>query len=108
MECKQQLARLGMIHYQFEIIHPFLDGNGRVGQLLVVLLQVEWNLISQPILNLSAYFESYRTDYYNHLLAVSRTGEWESWLLFFLNGISSQSLDAVARIERLGRLRRDL
>ncbi len=53
-----QLARLGLIHYQFEIIHPFLDGNGRVGRLLMVLLLVEWELISQPMLNLSAYFQS--------------------------------------------------
>jgi Fic family protein len=100
-----QLARVGLIHYQFEAIHPFLDGNGRVGRLLVILLLIEWGLISQPLLYLSAFFEAHRLDYYDRLLAVSQRGDWESWLLFFLKGVSSQSLDAIARIERLGKLR---
>jgi Fic family protein len=100
-----QLARAGLIHYQFEVIHPFLDGNGRVGRLLVILLLIEWRLISQPLLYLSAFFEAHQLDYYDRLLAVSQRGEWESWLLFFLKGISSQSLDAITRIERLGQLR---
>lgn len=100
-----RLAHLGLIHYQFEAIHPFLDGNGRLGRLLVVLLLIEWEMISQPLLYLSAFFEAHRLDYYDRLLAVSRGGEWESWLLFFLQGISSQSVDAIARIERLGKLR---
>ncbi len=100
-----QLARAGLIHYQFEAIHPFLDGNGRVGRLLVILLLIEWGLISQPLLYLSAYFEAQRPDYYARLLAVSQRGEWENWLFFFLKGISSQSLDAITRIERLGQLR---
>ncbi len=100
-----QLARAGLIHYQFEAIHPFLDGNGRVGRLLVTLLLVEWGLISQPLLYLSAFFEARRLDYYDRLLMVSQRGEWEKWLLFFLQGVSSQSLDAITRIERLGRLR---
>jgi Fic family protein len=100
-----QLARVGMIHYQFEAIHPFLDGNGRIGRLLVILLLIAWGLISQPLIFLSAYFESHRLDYYDHLLAVSQHGEWENWLLFFLKAISSQSLDAMVRIERLVQLR---
>ncbi len=100
-----QLVRAGLIHYQFEAIHPFLDGNGRMGRLLVNLLLIEWGLISQPLLYLSAFFEAHRLDYYDRLLAVSRHGEWENWLLFFLKGISSQSSDAITRIERLGRLR---
>ncbi len=100
-----QLVSAGLIHYQFEAIHPFLDGNGRVGRLLVILLLIEWGLISQPMLYLSAFFEAYRLDYYNRLLAVSQRGEWENWLLFFLKGISSQSLDAITRIERLEQLR---
>jgi cell filamentation protein, protein adenylyltransferase len=100
-----QLVRAGMVHYQFEAIHPFLDGNGRVGRLLVALLLIEWGLISQPLLYLSAFFETHRSEYYDHLLAVSQRGEWESWLFFFLRGVSSQSLDAIGRIERLGRLR---
>jgi Fic family protein len=100
-----QLVRLALVHYQFEAIHPFLDGNGRLGRLLVVLLLIEWGMISQPLLYLSAFFEAQRLDYYDRLLAVSRGGEWESWLLFFLKGISSQSVDAITRIERLGKLR---
>ncbi|MDD5466752.1 MAG: Fic family protein [Anaerolineales bacterium] len=100
-----QLARAGLIHYQFEAIHPFLDGNGRVGRLLVILLLIEWGLISQPLLYLSAFFEAHRLVYYDRLLAVSQRGEWENWLLFFLKGVSSQSLDAITRVERLGRLR---
>ena len=100
-----QLVRAGIIHYQFEAIHPFLDGNGRVGRLLVALLFIEWGLISQPLLYLSAFFESRRLEYYNRLLAVSQRGNWEDWLLFFLKGVNSQSLDAVDRVERLGKLR---
>ena len=100
-----QLVRLGLIHYQFEAIHPFLDGNGRVGRLLLILLLIEWGLISQPLLYLSAFFEAHRLDYYDRLLAVSQRDEWESWLLFFLKGISSQSLDSISRIERLERIR---
>lgn len=100
-----QLVRAGMIHYQFEAIHPFLDGNGRVGRLLINLLLIEWGLISQPLLYLSAFFETHQLDYYDRLLAVSLRGEWENWLLFFLQGVSSQSLDAIGRIERLGKLR---
>ncbi len=100
-----QLVSAGLIHYQFEAIHPFLDGNGRVGRLLVILLLIEWGLISQPMLYLSAFFEAYRLDYYNRLLAISQRGEWENWLLFFLKGISSQSQDAITRIERLKQLR---
>jgi Fic family protein len=99
------LARAGMIHYQFEAIHPFLDGNGRVGRLLVMLLFHEWNLLSQPLLNLSAYFEHYRQEYYDHLLGVSQRGKWEEWLRFFLRGVSLQAQDSVFRMTRLQSIR---
>jgi Fic family protein len=99
------LARLALIHYQFEAIHPFLDGNGRLGRLVVVLLLIEWGMLSQPLLYLSAFFEAHRLEYCQHLLAVSWDGEWESWLLFFLQAISSQAVDAIDRIVRLGKLR---
>jgi len=99
------LARAAMIHYQFEAIHPFLDGNGRVGRLLMALLLAEWNILSQPLLNLSAYFERYRQEYYDHLLAVSQRGDWEAWLRFFLRGVSAQSRDSITRMERLGSIR---
>ena len=99
------LARAAMIHYQFEAIHPFLDGNGRVGRLLMALLFVEWNLLPQPLLNLSVYFERYRQEYYDHLLAVSQRGAWEAWLRFFLRGVSTQARDSLVRMERLEAIR---
>ncbi|MBN2147204.1 MAG: Fic family protein [Anaerolineales bacterium] len=99
------LIRLGLIHYQFEAIHPFLDGNGRVGRLLVALLLSAWQLLPQPLLYLSAYFESNRRDYYDLLLAVSQRAAWEDWMLYFMEGIKQQSLDAVDRIGRMQALR---
>lgn len=99
------LARAGMIHYQFEAIHPFLDGNGRVGRLLVVLLLCEWELLAQPLLNLSAYIENYRQEYYDHLLAVSQQGAWETWLRFFLRGVSEQAREGLNRMQRLQAIR---
>jgi Fic family protein len=99
------LVRAGMIHYQFEAIHPFLDGNGRVGRLIIMLLFREWSVLSQPLLNLSAYFERHRQEYYDHLLAVSQHGKWEEWLRFFLRGISLQAQDSVIRMTRLQGIR---
>lgn len=95
------LVRVALAHYQFEAIHPFLDGNGRVGRLLITLLLCTWNLLPQPLLYLSAYFEANRQEYYDRLLAVSQRGQWEDWLHFFLMGVSIQSLDAVHRITQL-------
>jgi Fic family protein len=99
------LARAAMIHYQFEAIHPFLDGNGRVGRLLMALLFAEWQILPQPLLNLSVYFERYRQEYYDHLLEVSQRGAWEAWLRFFLRGVSAQAKDSVVRMERLETIR---
>lgn len=99
------LVRLGLIHYQFEAIHPFLDGNGRLGRLLLVLLLVNWQLLPSPLLYLSAYFEAHRSRYYELLMAVSREGDWEGWLTFFLQGIAIQSTDAAQRTEQLQLLR---
>lgn len=99
------LVRAAMIHYQFEAIHPFLDGNGRMGRLLVALLFTEWNILPQPLLNLSVYFECYRQEFYDHLLAVSQCGDWEAWLRFFLRGVSTQAQDSVARMQRLESIR---
>jgi len=95
------LIRVGLIHYQFEAIHPFQDGNGRVGRLLVLLLLRAWDLLSQPLLTLSAYFQSTQSEYYDRLLVVSRTGDWEGWLEYFLRGVSTQSTDAQNRIALL-------
>lgn len=99
------LLRIGLIHYQFEAIHPFLDGNGRVGRLLVTFLLVAWDLLSQPLLYLSNFIELNRQEYYDRLLAVSQKGKWEAWLLFFLEGVHSQAEDASLRISRLENLR---
>lgn len=95
------LIRLGLIHYQFEAIHPFLDGNGRVGRLLISLLLCSWEMLPQPLLYLSAYFEQNRQAYYDHLLAVSRHNQWEEWLIFFLTAIDIQARDALMRIRAL-------
>lgn len=99
------LIRLGLIHYQFEAIHPFLDGNGRAGRLLITFLLVAWKLLSQPLLYLSSYFEANRTEYYDRLLAVSKKGQWEEWLAFFLDGVHIQAEDASRRIHKLQRVR---
>ena len=99
------LIRLGLMHYQFEAIHPFLDGNGRIGRLLIVLLMVAWKLLPSPLLYLSAYIVENRQYYYDLLLQVSQHGVWEEWLQFFLQGVASQSRDAIARARRLQTLR---
>ncbi|MBK8989614.1 MAG: Fic family protein [Chloroflexi bacterium] len=99
------LIRLALVHYQFEAIHPFLDGNGRVGRLLNTLLLHDWGLLSQPVLYLSAYFEANRQAYYDHLLAVSQKGAWDEWLSYFLYGVQTQAADSVRRIQRLQALR---
>jgi Fic family protein len=100
------LIRLALIHYQFEAIHPFLDGNGRVGRLLIVLLMIHWGLLPLPLLYLSAFFHRYRERYYALLMAVSQRGEWHAWVSFFLDGITSQALDAVSRARQLQDLQR--
>lgn len=99
------LIRIGLLHYQFEAIHPFLDGNGRIGRLLIVLLMCAWGLLPQPLLNLSAYFERYRQAYYDYLLAVSREGDWEAWLQFFLRGVHEQASADLLRMQSLNDLR---
>ncbi len=99
------LVRIALVHYQFEAIHPFLDGNGRLGRLLISLqLKVE-GILPEPLLYLSAYFERHRQAYYDHLLAVSTQGHWDQWLTFFLRGVASEANDATARAGRLIELR---
>jgi Fic family protein len=101
------LVRLAMMHYQFEAIHPFIDGNGRVGRLLISLMLVRWGLLPQPLLYLSAFFFRHRQDYYDLLMAVSERGAWAEWVSFFLTGVAEQSEDAVIRARRLQDLRAD-
>lgn len=95
------LVRLGLIHAQFEMIHPFIDGNGRIGRLLTSLLLVHWNVLPLPLLYLSAFLEREREAYYAHLNGVSTNGSWQPWLLFFLRGVAEQSHDAITRVKRL-------
>jgi Fic family protein len=101
------LIRLALIHYQFETIHPFIDGNGRIGRLLVSLLLVHWDLLPLPLLYLSAYFERHRADYYHLLLAVSERGAWREWAEFFLRGVAEQARDASNRAKQLQDLQLD-
>lgn len=95
------LVHAALIHSQFEAIHPFLDGNGRVGRLLISLLFVARGLLPEPLLYLSAYFEATREEYYARLQAVTENGEWEAWLTYFLRGVELQAGDAVGRIQRI-------
>jgi Fic family protein len=95
------LIQLALVHYQFEVIHPFMDGNGRVGRLLIALQLRERAYLPQPLLYLSAYFEYHRDAYRDHLLAVSRSGTWTQWIDFFLQGVAEQSTDTVQRSYQL-------
>lgn len=100
------LVEAALVHYQFEAIHPFLDGNGRIGRLLVTLLLCQRNVLSKPLLYLSAFFEQHRDEYYNHLTKVSSIGAWREWIEFFLRAVADQSGDAVSRSRRLQELQR--
>jgi len=101
------LIKIAIAHYQFETIHPFRDGNGRIGRMLISLWLQHEQILTRPVLYLSSYFERYKTEYYDALLAVSTTGSWEPWLLFFLRGVAIQSRDAARRTEQLVALRAD-
>jgi cell filamentation protein, protein adenylyltransferase len=98
------LVQIGLIHSQFEAIHPFVDGNGRVGRLLITLFLMERSVLPSPLLYLSAFFEATRQEYYDRLLGVTERGEWESWLGYFLNGVARQSEDALDRASRINAL----
>ena len=95
------LVQIALAHYQFEAIHPFLDGNGRVGRLLIPLFLVERGLLSQPLLYLSAWFERTRADYYRLLMRVSTHGDWDGWLRYFLAGVQVQATEAVSDAKRI-------
>jgi len=95
------IVQAAMVHYQFETIHPFLDGNGRIGRLLVTLLLCQKNVLSKPLLYLSAFFEQHRQEYYELLLKVSSTGAWREWIEFFLKAVTEQSGEALSRSRHL-------
>jgi Fic family protein len=99
------LIDLALIHYQFEAIHPFEDGNGRIGRLLISLLLSERDLLPQPLLYLSAFFERHTREYASLLLGVSQQNAWIEWIRFFLRGVAEQSEDAAKRCDKLLRLR---
>ncbi|MCE2654113.1 MAG: Fic family protein [Planctomycetaceae bacterium] len=101
------LVRLAAVHYQFEAIHPFYDGNGRIGRLLVTLLLCIEGVLPEPLLYLSAYLERHRQQYYERLLGVSQRGEWREWFVFFLRGVAESAMDAVERAAKLSALRED-
>lgn len=95
------VVQAAVLHYQFEAIHPFGDGNGRVGRLLTSLFLQERGLLPQPLLYLSAYFERSRTDYYDALLRVSTHGDWDRWIRYFLRGVKTQAEEAADLADRL-------
>ena len=95
------LIECALMHYQFETIHPYSDGNGRIGRSLITLFLIERKILSAPLLYLSVYFERNRLAYYDHLLSLSRTGDWMPWLRYFLVGVREQARDAVIRSRRL-------
>ena len=95
------LVRAGLLHVQFESIHPYLDGNGRIGRLLVTLLLEHWQLLSKPLLYLSLYFKRHRDEYYRRLSAVRVDGDWEGWTDFFLDGVATIADEGVASAQDL-------
>ena len=101
------LVKAAVAHVQFETIHPFLDGNGRLGRLLIVLMLHQAGILRQPLLYLSLYFKQHRSEYYRLLDAVRREGDWEAWLDFFLEGVAQTASSAVDSAHRLLALFRD-
>jgi len=95
------LARAGLLHVQFEAIHPYLDGNGRIGRLLITLLLEHWKLLDTPLLYLSLYFKRHRAEYYRRLNAVRTDGDFESWLKYFLEGVAIIAEETVVTTQQL-------
>ncbi|MCH8157769.1 MAG: Fic family protein [Nitrospinae bacterium] len=105
------LIHCGLIHAQFETIHPFLDGNGRVGRLLITFLLCQREILQRPLLYLSHYFKKHKIEYYDRLMAVRNTGDWEGWLEFFLKGVlevSKQAKDTAHKIIDMQKVQREL
>lgn len=101
------LVKIGLAHAQFETIHPFLDGNGRVGRLLITFLLCERKALQKPVLYLSHYFKRHRQQYYDRLQAVRDEGDWEGWLAFFLQGVTEVSLEAADTAKKILGLREE-
>lgn len=107
-EQPDRLVQLAVAHAEFEALHPFLDGNGRVGRMIVPLLMWQWGLIQRPIFYISAYFDARRDEYYDRLLAVSRDDDWTGWCVFFLEAVRAQAEDNLARATSIMRLYEDM
>ncbi len=88
------LVRVALVHVQFETIHPFLDGNGRIGRLLIAALMEHWGLLPEPLMYLSGYLKQHQAEYYRRLSAVRTHGDWEGWIAFFLEGVEAAATDA--------------
>ncbi|MBI1213757.1 MAG: Fic family protein [Alphaproteobacteria bacterium] len=101
------LVKIGLAHAQFETIHPFLDGNGRVGRLLITFLLCEKEILVKPVLYLSHYFKRHRAEYYDRLQAIRDHGKWEEWLMFFLKGVTEVSREATNTARRILALREE-
>lgn len=101
------LARVAMSHYQFEAIHPFADGNGRIGRVLILLLLCTEKVLPVPLLNPSAFMERHRAEYYRHLLGASQRGAWHEWVTFFAQGLAQEASDARHRVQELDHLRNE-
>ena len=101
------LVKIGLVHAQFETIHPFLDGNGRVGRLLITFLLCEQKVLLKPVLYLSYFFKQHRQQYYEELQSVRDNGTWEQWLTFFLSGIVEVSRQATETARRILALREE-
>ncbi|OPX18923.1 MAG: cell filamentation protein Fic [Desulfobacca sp. 4484_104] len=99
------LVKIGLLHAQFETIHPFLDGNGRIGRLLITFLLCHWEILHKPVLYLSYYFKKYRQEYYDLLQQIRESGDWESWLAFFFKGITEVSNQAAETSRRILEMR---
>jgi Fic family protein len=95
------LVRIGLLHVQFETLHPYLDGNGRIGRLLITLLLEHWGLLPQPLLYLSLFFKRHRQEYYRRLDAVRTQGDWEGWLVFFIEGVGVIANEAASSAREL-------
>jgi Fic family protein len=101
------LVHAGVAHAQFETIHPFLDGNGRVGRLLITFLLVHAGVLRRPLLYLSYYLKRFRPEYYDQLTAVRESGDWEGWLEFFLRGVAETASEATETAAAILRLREE-
>lgn len=101
------LIKVGLAHAQFETIHPFLDGNGRTGRLLITFLLCEQNILQRPLLYISHYFKKYRSEYYDRLQAIRESGNWEGWLKFFLRGVYEVAQEAAATAHKIVNLKEE-